>query len=63
MGAMKKLNSMRTIRNIGWVAGLLYGFLDLYILFTVDLNIVFTDLFAPLSRVYVPIAPSHAATV
>ena len=63
MGAMKKLNSMRTIRNIGWVAGLLYGFLDLYIVFTVDLNIVFTDLFAPLSRVYVPLAPSHAATV
>ena len=63
MGAMKKLNAMRTIRNIGLVAGLLYGFLDLYILFTVDLNIVFTDLLAPLSRVYVPIAPSHAATV
>jgi hypothetical protein len=54
MGAMKKLNSMRTIRNIGSVAGLLYGFLDLYILFTVDLNIVFTDLFAPLSMLYVP---------
>ena len=51
---MKKLNSMRTIRNIGSVAGLLYGFLDLYILFTVDLNIVFTDLFAPLSMLYVP---------
>ena len=54
MGAMKKLNSMRTIRNIGSVAGLLYGFLDLYIVFTVDLNIVFTDLFAPLSMLYVP---------
>ena len=54
MGAMKKPNSMRTIRNIGGVAGLLYGFLDLYIVFTVDLNIVFTDLFAPLSMLYVP---------
>src|SRR5687767_8097525 len=54
MGAIKKPNSMRTIRNIGGVAGLLYGFLDLYILFTVDLNIVFTDLFAPLSMLYVP---------
>jgi hypothetical protein len=38
----------------GGVAGLLYGFLDLYIVFTVDLNIVFTDLFAPLSMLYVP---------
>ena len=55
MGAMKKLNAMRTIKNIGWVAGLLFGFIDLYI--------VFIDIFAPLSRVYVPIAPSHAATV
>jgi hypothetical protein len=54
MGAIKKPNSMRTIRNIGGVAGLLYGFLDLYIVFTVDLNIVFTDLFAPLSMLYVP---------
>lgn len=32
----------------------MYGFLDLYIVFTVDLNIVFTDLFAPLIIVYVP---------
>jgi hypothetical protein len=55
MGAMKKLNSMRTIRNIGRVAGLLY--------ISIDLCIVFIDIFAPLSRVYVPIAPSHAATV
>ena len=54
MGAIKKPNSIRTIRNIGGVAGLLYGFLDLYIVFTVDLNIVFTDLFAPLSMLYVP---------
>ena len=54
MGAIKKPNSIRTIRNIGWVAGLLYIFLDLYIVFTVDLNIVFTDLFAPLSMLYVP---------
>ena len=54
MGAIKKPNSIRTIRNIGSVAGLLFGFLDLYILFTVDLNIVFTDVFAPLSMLYVP---------
>ena len=54
MGAIKKPNSMRTIRNIGGVAGLLYGFLDLYIVFTVDLNMVFTDVFAPLSMLYVP---------
>ncbi len=54
MGAIKKPNSIRTIRNIGSVAGLLFGFLDLYIVFTVDLNIVFTDLFAPLSMLYVP---------
>jgi hypothetical protein len=54
MGATKKPNSIRTIRNIGSVAGLLFGFLDLYILFTVDLNIVFTDVFAPLSMLYVP---------
>jgi hypothetical protein len=54
MGAIKKLNAIRTIRNTGWVAGLLYVFLDLYIVFTVDLNIVFTDLFAPLSMLYVP---------
>ena len=54
MGAIKKLNSIRTIRNTGLVAGLLFGFLDLYIVFTVDLNIVFTDLFAPLSMLYVP---------
>jgi len=54
MGATKKPNSIRTIRNIGWVAGLLYTFLDLYIMFTVDLNIVFTGLFAPLSMLYVP---------
>lgn len=54
MVAVKKLNSIRTIRNMGWVAGLLFGFLDLYIVFTVDLNIVFTDLFAPLSMLYVP---------
>src|SRR4028119_216007 len=54
MGAIKKPNSMRTIRNIGGVAGLLYGFLDLYIVFTVDLNIVFTNLLAPLSMLYVP---------
>ena len=33
---------------------MLYIFLDLYIVFTVDLNIVFTDLFAPLSMLYVP---------
>jgi hypothetical protein len=54
MGAIKKLNSIRTIRNTGRVAGLLYIFLDLYIVFTVDLNIVFTDVFAPLSMLYVP---------
>src|SRR3712207_8891170 len=54
MGAIKKLNAIRTIRNTGWVAGLLYIFLDLYIVFTVDLNIVFTDIFAPLSMLYVP---------
>jgi hypothetical protein len=54
MGAIKKLNSIRTIKYTGWVAGLLYPFLDLYIVFTVDLNIVFTDLFAPLSMLYVP---------
>lgn len=54
MGAIKKLNSIRTIRYTGWVPGLLYVFLDLYIVFTVDLNIVFTDLFAPLSMLYVP---------
>jgi hypothetical protein len=54
MGAIKKPTSIRTIRNIGWVAGLLYIFLDLYIVFTVDLNIVFTDIFAPLSMLYVP---------
>jgi hypothetical protein len=46
MGAIKKLNAIRTIRNTGWVAGLLFGFLDLYI--------VFTDIFAPLSMLYVP---------
>ena len=46
MRAIKKPNSIRTIRYIGWVAGLLYIFLDL--------NIVFTDLFAPLSMLYVP---------
>ena len=54
MGAIKKLNSIRTIRYTGWVAGLLYIFLDLYIMFTVDLNIVFTGLFAPLSMLDVP---------
>ena len=54
MGAIKKLNSIRTIRYTRWVAGLLYIFLDLYIVFTVDLNIVFTGLFAPLSMLYVP---------
>jgi len=54
MGAIKKLNSIRTIRYTGWVAGLLYTFLELYIMFTVDLNIVFTGLFAPLSMLYVP---------
>ena len=54
MGAIKKPNSIRTIRNTGGVAGLLYVFLDLYIVFTVDLNIVLTDLFAPLSMLYVP---------
>jgi hypothetical protein len=54
MRAIKKPNSIRTIGYIGSVAGLLFGFLDLYIVFTVDLNIVFTDLFAPLSMVYVP---------
>ena len=54
MRAIKKLNSIRTIRYTGWVAGLLFGFLDLYIVFTVELNIVFTDLFAPLSMLYVP---------
>src|SRR4028118_907028 len=54
MGAIKKPNAIRTIRNTGLVAGLLFGFLDLYIVFTVDLNIVFTDLFAPLSMLYVP---------
>ena len=54
MGAIKQLNSIRTIRYTGWGAGLLFGFLDLYIVFTVELNIVFTDLFAPLSMLYVP---------
>jgi hypothetical protein len=54
MGAIKKPTSIRTIRNMGRVAGLLYVFLDLYIVFTVDLNIVFTGLFAPLSMLYVP---------
>src|ERR671921_2866021 len=54
MRAIKKPTSIRTIRNIGRVAGLLYIFLDLYIVFTVELNIVFTDLFAPLSMLYVP---------
>ena len=54
MRAIKKLNSIRTIKYTGWVAGLLFGFLDLYIVFTVELNIVFTDLFAPLSMLYVP---------
>ena len=29
MGAMKKMNSMRTIRNIGRVAGVLYIVIDL----------------------------------
>ena len=33
---------------------MLFGFLDLYIVFTVELNIVFTNLFAPLSMLYVP---------
>ena len=33
---------------------MLYISIDLYIVFTVDLNIVFTDLFAPLSMLYVP---------
>ena len=33
---------------------MLYIFLDLYIMFTVDLTIVFTGLFAPLSMLYVP---------
>lgn len=55
MGAMKKLNAMRTIKNIGWVAGLLFGFIDLYI--------VFIDIFAPVSMVYVPIDSPHAAMV
>ena len=45
---------MTTIRNIGSVARLLFGVLDLCILFTVDLNIIFSDLFAPLSMLYVP---------
>src|SRR4028118_2435541 len=54
MRAIKKLNAIRTIRNTGGVAGLLYIFLDLYIVFTVNLNIVFTDIFAPLSMLYVP---------
>src|SRR5919112_126491 len=54
MRAIKKPTSIRTIRNTGQVAGLLYIFLDLYIVFTVDLNIVFTDIFAPLSMLYVP---------
>jgi hypothetical protein len=46
MRAITKPNSMRTIRYIASIAGLLFGFLDLYI--------VFTDLFAPLSMVYGP---------
>ena len=54
MGAIKKPTSIRTIRYTRWVAGFLYIFLDLYIVFTVDLNVVFTDLFAPLSMLYVP---------
>jgi hypothetical protein len=48
MGVIRKLNS---IRNIGRVAGLLYIFIDIF------------ALFAPLSMVYVPTDPSHAATV
>jgi drug/metabolite transporter superfamily protein YnfA len=54
MRAIKKPNSIRTIRYIGSVAGLLFGLLELYIVFTVDLNIVLTGLFAPLSMLYVP---------
>lgn len=53
MRAIKKPNVIRAIRNTGWVAGLLFGFLDLYIVFTVDLNITFSDLFVPLSMLYV----------
>lgn len=54
MGAIKGLNSVRAIRNTGWVAGLLYVFIDLYIVFTVDLNMIVTDVFAPLSMLHVP---------
>ena len=46
MGTIKKPNAIRAIRYTGWVAGLLFGFLDLYI--------AFTDLFAPLSMLNVP---------
>lgn len=46
MGAIEKPNAITAIRNTGWAFGLLFGFLDLYI--------VFTDLFAPLSLSYVP---------
>ncbi len=55
MGVIKKLNSVRTMRNIGRVAGVLYICIDLYS--------VCIDIFAPVSMVYVPTDPSHAATV
>ena len=51
MGATKKLNSIRTIRNTGRVAGFLYLFISI---------IEILDLF---SILYVPTDPSQAATV
>ena len=51
MRAIKKLNAIRTIRNTGRVAGFLY------------LLISVIEIFPPLSMLYVPTDPSHAATV
>jgi hypothetical protein len=45
---MGAIKKLNSIRNIGRVAGLLY---------------IFIDIFAPLSMLYVPTDPSHAATV
>ncbi len=51
MGAIKKPNSIRTIRNTGRVAGFLY------------LLISIIEIFPSLTKLYVPTDPSHAATV
>ena len=51
MGAIKKLNAIRTIRNTGRVAGFLY------------LLISVIEIFPSLTKLYVPTDPSHAATV